>query len=594
MVNVSGTVGSLSVNVTVPMIYPKNNILLVYFDDMGVEQCRKYDSIWGSAGYVSSKTETDLFNLGIYANTPNLDAFHNTSVQFIHAHSQPVCSPTRAGIYSGRYGFRTGIGALVGTDRATGGVGNKCHTFGVDVATPTSGNYVNRREYTIAEIARAAGYKSGFFGKWHLGLWKADSSTDAKNTDESGALPNGTVYTSTGWDHIDTVGQWDDWWAVFRNPSSKPQPYNGNTPDGTYGVQNGQGQNGGYYARAKGDTTTTLYNGSANYLEKLKIQRALAWMNDPANQPFICVVAFHLPHAPFHDPTQAGYTVRSVYTALMNDADSAIRSWAYYGGMREAADVEFGNLMNGMNAQIKAQTDIFVTADNGTEQGITQGAYNQTDGKGDATMGEFSNLLTGRAKGTIFNLGSWVPLYVSGPSVKTGSGFTIPRTSSLPVDIHVDLFETFRNLMHVNYSSVAGNQTRDGVSIVPALANGNHGIDAHTKKHCHVEYFKPMGDPDDVEDQGLAAGEFRDERAYLRYIRTVDGYTGTAAGLYKFIRALNTTTGVREDSFYRIGTSAGSPSSSDWDEQTNLINDLTYAGQLAIVQAEAEALWAQS
>lgn len=588
MVNVSSAVGSLSVNVTVPFVYPQNNILLVYFDDMGVEQCGKYDAVFGSAGYAA--TEAELLTRGIYANMPNLDAFHATSVQFIQAHSQPVCSPTRAGFYSGRYGFRTGTGSLITTDRLTGGVGNKCHTFGLDVATPTSGNYVNRREYTLAEVARNAGYKSGFFGKWHLGLWKLDASTDSKNTDESGTLPNGTAYTATGWDHLDAVGKWDHWWSIFRNPSSKPQPYSGNNPYGSYGVANGAGQNGGYYARTKGDTATTLYNGSANYLEKLKIQKAIAWMNDPANHPFVCVVAFNLPHAPFHDTTLAGYTVRSVYTSLMADPDTDIRAWAYYGSMREAADVEFGNLMNGITASIKAKTDIFVTADNGTEQGINQGAYDQTDGKGTPTMGEFVNLLQGRAKGTIYNMGSWVPLWVSGPSVKG----TIPRTSSLPVDVHVDLFESFRHLMHVNYTGVAGNQTKDGASIVPALGNALHGIDSHTKKHCHVEYFKPNGDPDDVEDQGLATTDFRDERAYIRYIRTVDGYSGTAAGLYKFIRALDPATGIRTDSFYRIATSAGSPSGSDWDEQTNIIADGTYAGQLAIVKAAAEALWAQA
>jgi len=588
MVEVSTNAATPSVKVTVDIEQRKDNILLCYFDDMGVDQCRKYDSIFGAEGYVG--TETDLFNKGVYANTPNLDAFHNgATVQFYQARSNPVCSPTRAGMYSGRYASRTGVGSIIALDRGVGGVGNALGEFGVDVAAPGAAGYVQRREYVLAEIAAAAGYQSGFFGKWHLDLWGGtDATVDPLNTVENTTTPGGTAIPASGWSHLDSVGKWTHWWAILKNAGTKPQPYNGVSPYGSYGVATAQGNNGGYYARAKGDAASTLYNGAAQYLDKVKVQKALEWMNDPANQPWVCVVAFNLPHAPFHDAALAGYTVRSVYTNQYGHANSAVQAWAYYGSMREAVDVEFGNLVNGITASIKSRTNIFVTSDNGTEIGILKGVKALYDDVGNPTIGDFGNLVD-KSKGTVYNLGSWVPLWVQGPACAG----TLPRTSPIPVDIHVDLFETFRNIMHVPYSQVGGSQPTDGTSILPALQNSNHGIDAHTKKHCLVEYFKPNGDPDDVDSQGLLASEVRRERAFHRYIRSGDGYTGNAAGLYSLLRIYSSTTKLTTEEFYRIGTSAGSPASSDWDQQTNIIADSNFSGQLAIVRADMDALLAE-
>ena len=71
------------------------NILLIIGDDMGVETLRSY---------------------GLGENppaTPHLDEMAREGVRFINFWSQPACSPTRATIMTGRYGFRTGIGAPV-------------------------------------------------------------------------------------------------------------------------------------------------------------------------------------------------------------------------------------------------------------------------------------------------------------------------------------------------------------------------------------------------------------------------------------------------------------------------------------------------
>lgn len=78
--------------------------------------------------------------------TPHIDHFAKQSVKLTHFHVCPVCSPTRASLMTGRYNYRTGI---------------------VDTYLGRSLMYSD--ETTIAEILRDAGYRTGIFGKWHLG-----------------------------------------------------------------------------------------------------------------------------------------------------------------------------------------------------------------------------------------------------------------------------------------------------------------------------------------------------------------------------------------------------------------------------------------
>ncbi len=78
--------------------------------------------------------------------TPNLDAIAKAGVQFTQFHSSPVCSPTRSSLMTGRYNYRTGV---------------------VDTFLGRSMMYPD--EVTLAEMLAGAGYRTGIFGKWHLG-----------------------------------------------------------------------------------------------------------------------------------------------------------------------------------------------------------------------------------------------------------------------------------------------------------------------------------------------------------------------------------------------------------------------------------------
>ncbi len=89
-------------------------------------------------------------DLGFHGNpqvkTPRLDALARESVRFRSFYVSPVCSPTRASLMTGRYAYRTGV-----------------------VDTFRGRSMMHTDEVTLAEMLGASGYRTGIFGKWHLG-----------------------------------------------------------------------------------------------------------------------------------------------------------------------------------------------------------------------------------------------------------------------------------------------------------------------------------------------------------------------------------------------------------------------------------------
>lgn len=89
-------------------------------------------------------------DLGIHGNarirTPNIDRLANEGARFTHFYVSPVCSLTRASLLTGRYNYRTGI-----------------------VDTYLGRSIMDPAEVTLADRLSRAGYRTGIFGKWHLG-----------------------------------------------------------------------------------------------------------------------------------------------------------------------------------------------------------------------------------------------------------------------------------------------------------------------------------------------------------------------------------------------------------------------------------------
>ena len=105
------------------------NIVLLVADDMG----------YADIGVHGSKDIP----------TPNIDALAQAGVRFTDAYvTGPYCSPTRAGLLTGRYPQRFGHEFNIGPEGE----------FGLPLS-----------ETTLADRLRAAGYRTAVFGKWHLG-----------------------------------------------------------------------------------------------------------------------------------------------------------------------------------------------------------------------------------------------------------------------------------------------------------------------------------------------------------------------------------------------------------------------------------------
>ena len=96
----------------------------------------------------------DTSTYGGWIETPHLDRLAAEGLKFTDFHaSGNVCSPTRAGLLTGRYQQRAGVPSVINADPALDE-----HYHGLYPA-----------EITFNEPLAKAGYASGLFGKWHLG-----------------------------------------------------------------------------------------------------------------------------------------------------------------------------------------------------------------------------------------------------------------------------------------------------------------------------------------------------------------------------------------------------------------------------------------
>ncbi|MBU3011312.1 sulfatase-like hydrolase/transferase [Polaribacter vadi] len=112
----------------------KPNFVIIYTDDQGYADL-------GCFG-------------GAHVQTPNIDQMAKEGVKLTSFYvAAPLCTPSRAALMTGSYPKRVGL--------ATG------NNFPVLLASDSKG--LNPEEITIAEVLKQAGYKTGMFGKWHLG-----------------------------------------------------------------------------------------------------------------------------------------------------------------------------------------------------------------------------------------------------------------------------------------------------------------------------------------------------------------------------------------------------------------------------------------
>lgn len=108
----------------------KPNVILIYADDLG----------YGDLECFGAKN----------VSTPNVNRLANNGIKFTNAHATASTStPSRFSLLTGKYAWREP---------------------GTEVAPGNAGMIIRPEQYTIADMFQSAGYRTGAFGKWHLGL----------------------------------------------------------------------------------------------------------------------------------------------------------------------------------------------------------------------------------------------------------------------------------------------------------------------------------------------------------------------------------------------------------------------------------------
>lgn len=128
------------------------NIVVLLADDLG----------WKDVGWHGSQIPT-----------PNLDKLANAGAQLDFFYVQPVCSPTRAALMTGRYPMR--------------------HGLQVGVVRPWAQYGLPLEEQTLAQGLKSAGYATAIVGKWHLGHFRPEYLPTRRGFDHQYGHYNGAI-----------------------------------------------------------------------------------------------------------------------------------------------------------------------------------------------------------------------------------------------------------------------------------------------------------------------------------------------------------------------------------------------------------------
>lgn len=302
------------------------NVLLIITDDQG----------YGDVGFHGNQM----------LKTPNLDDLARESVRLTNFHVDPTCAETRSALMTGRYSTRVGV----------------WHTINGRSLLPAD-------EVTMAEVFANNGYRTGMFGKWHLG-------------DNWPLRPRDQGFQQTLIHGGGGVGQTPDAWGndyfddrYFENGKLKQQ---------------------------SGYCTDVFFSAAESFIRA-------------SDEPFFCYLSTNAPHGPF--------LVDDKYAKPYREQGAPSPMAEFY-GMIADIDENLGQLLKSLTEQGKAENTIVIfMTDNGTAAGYAPWLKDDNPWKGyNAQMRE--------TKGSHYDGGHRVPCFVRWPAGELLTDKSLPQLTA--------------------------------------------------------------------------------------------------------------------------------------------------------------------
>lgn len=288
--------------------------------------------------------------------TPSIDRIATEGIRFADFHVSPYCTPTRGELLSGLDALHNQA-ATVGTGR----------------------NTMRRDIQTLPEVFKYNGYRTGIFGKWHLG----DNYPDR---------PMDRGFEKSVWFH-------------------------------GWGLLSEYEYNNDYYRTRYLDNLTTIQ--SEQYCTDLWFDQAIQWMNkmSESNQPFFAYIPTNAPHGPFLAPKED----YEYYKDKVKDSTAA----AFFGMIRNI-DKNVAKLDKWLEEKnLKENTIVIYLNDNGGTGGVNVYNANMKGKKGQVYEGGHragcffrwpaSNLGTNRIIPTTSEVQDLFPTLIELLNLKTNS-----------------------------------------------------------------------------------------------------------------------------------------------------------------------------
>lgn len=243
-------------------------------------------------------------DLGCHGNpvvrTPQIDRLYEESTRFGHFYVSPTCAATRGALLTGRHEFRGGI----------------THTM-------LGRSLLSEHEITLSEILQTAGYRTGLFGKWHLG-------------DNYPFRPMDRGFQECLYHGAGGLTQTPDYWGnTYFNPTLN---------------------HNGIWEQTEGFCTDIFF------------EAALNWIEADRAAPFFAYIATNAPHAPF--------TVAEEYAGPYREMGLDEETVGFY-GMITNIDDNMGRLIERLRLTgLEENTLVIFMTDNGSALACRNNLYN--------------------------------------------------------------------------------------------------------------------------------------------------------------------------------------------------------------------------